>query len=447
MQAVVGHAARNKRDVVVLQPGINDKTVCEIYDAVRAKNDRTIVRAGSDGQGNFYVYMPKRENRIAAATYKAASIRSHRQSLADLLNQSGAALQKQAWLFTSDKVGIMKLTRLSMKDVNREDFNAGELKSHLKPLNDRVRGRDRLMKKNELNQKFSPIPRKASDYYAQFLKKSPADQSILRQALFAKNARLSLAEERAIIKSVDTLLHTYLHQKNNKQTLVSLIRKSPEQDLLLRFAQAWLDHVERPQKIKSANLLLAFSWQKSLTELARTIEKHASPDEHRQPRPLSVSPDRSVARDGMFKRSDAQADIAEAHVFSPFKPRQASDAARVAMDDRLESLPPKFKQTAVPVLIDTSIGSELDVVSLPEEAVVAADDRLESLPPKFKQTAAPVLVDTSVGSELDVVSLPEETVEALHFADEGVLPKVTAGAYTIYAESTRRLTEDASVSQ
>ena len=406
MQAAAGHAARNKRDVVVLQPGINGKTVCEIYGAVRTKNDRSIVRAGSDGQGNFYVYMPKPENRIAAATYKAASIRSHRQSLADLLSQSGKVLLQETWLTREDKLCIMQLTRLSMKDVSREDFNAKELKLHLKPLNNRVRGRDRLMKKNELNQKFSPIPQKASDYYAQFLKKSPADQSILRQALFAKNARISLAEERAIIKSVDTLLRNYLNQKNNKQTLVSLIRKSPQQDLLLRFAHAWLDHVERPQKIKSANLLLAFSWQKSLTEVARAIEKHARPCEHRHPGLSPVSPERSAAIASMLKRSNAQADITETDLFSPFKPRHPGDAA-----------------------------------SSP------ADDRLESLPSGFKQTAAPVLIDASIGSELEVVSLPEETVEALSSPDERGLAKVTSGAYTIYAESPTRLTEDASASQ
>ncbi|MBM3337658.1 MAG: hypothetical protein FJY60_08255 [Betaproteobacteria bacterium] len=73
-----------------------------------------------------------------------------------------------------------------MKNVNREDFTAGELKSHLKPLNDRVRGRDRLTRKTELKEKFSPIPKKAADYYAQFLKKTPADQSILLEALFRK---------------------------------------------------------------------------------------------------------------------------------------------------------------------------------------------------------------------------------------------------------------------
>ena len=356
MQPVVGHAPRNKRDLVVLQPGINKETVCEIYDAVRTKNDQAIVRAGSDGQGNYYVYMPKRENLLAALTYKSGSIRKHRQSLANLLNQSGRALLKENWLFNTDKICILQLTRLSMKAVEDGEFTAGELKSHLKPLNDRVRGRDRLMKKAELNKKFSPIPKKATDYYAQFLKKNSTDQSILREALFGKNTSISLAEERAIIKSVDTLLHTYLNQKDNKQTLVSLIRKSPQQDLLLRFAKAWLDHLERPQKFKSANLLLTFSWEKSMTKLAKLIERHAKSMEDRHQGHLPVSPERAAAIVRMFKRSDAYADVSEVDLFSPFKPRQQSDALLAAPDARLTSLTYGRKQTAAPILMEASVG-------------------------------------------------------------------------------------------
>jgi len=406
MQAVVGHAARNKRDLVVLEPGINKKTVCEIYDAVRAKNDQTIVRAVSDGVGNYYVYMPKRENWLAASTYKAVSIRENRQSLATLLDQSGRALLKENWLFLSDKASIMRLTRLSMKDISRKDFNAGELKSHLKPLNDRVRGRDRMARKTELNQKFSPIPKKANDYFRQFLKKSSADQSILREALFGKNARLSLAEERAIINSVDTLLQTFLNQKDNKQTLVSLIRKSPQQDLLLRFAGAWLDHRDRPQRFKSANLLLTFSWEKTMTSLAKTIEKHAKPiDNHHQGR-SPVSPERSAAIVRMFKRSDAQADIAEVDLFSPFKPRQQSD-----------------------------------------DVLAATDTGLVSRPFGSKQAAAPILMETSVGSELEIASLPEETTDELSWSEESGVVRVTEGPYTVYGEMPWRLNEDPSFHQ
>lgn len=406
MQGVVGQYTRNKRDMVSLQPGVNKKTVCEIYDAVRTKNSQAIVRAISDDVGNCYVYTPKRESRLAALTYKAASIRSHRQLLADLLNQSGKVLLKEEWLFNADKLSILQLSRLSMKDVNREDFTAGELKSYLKPLNDRIRGRDRLMKKADLSQKFSPIPKKPTDYYGQFLKKTPADQAILRQALFGKNHRTSLAEERAIVKSVDTLLHTYLNQKDNTQTLVGLIRRSPHQDLLLRFAKAWLDHVERPQKVKSANLLLTFSWEKAMTHLATKIEKHAKPKDERHPGHLPVSPERSAAIIKMFKRSDAYADISEAALPSPYKLRQQSGAV---------------------------IGAT--------EAV------LTSLDPARKQAAAPIQIETSVGSELEVVSLPEETEEEASWSEENGLMKVTEGPYTVYGEMPERLKVGAPLNQ
>jgi hypothetical protein len=296
-----------------------------------------------------------------------------------------------------------------MKDVSSEDFNAGELKSHLKPLNDRVRARDRLVKKTELDKKFSPIPKKPTDYFGQFLKKSPADQSILRQALFGKNTGISLAEERAIIKSVDTLLHTYLNHKDNKQTLVSLIRKSPQQDLLLRFAQAWLDYLDKTQKFKSGNMLVTFSWEKSMTNLAKTIEKHAKPIDNRQQGHAPVSPERSAAIIRMFKRSDAYADISEADLFSPFKPRQQSNAVFDAYD--------------------------------------AHDAGLTSLPSGRKQTAAPIVMENSIGSELEVASLPEETSEEVSWSEESGLMKATEGPYTVYEEMPERLNGDSSLSQ
>jgi hypothetical protein len=64
MQAAVGHATKSKRDLVYLQPSIKKETVCEIYRAVRNKNDQTIIRAGLYGQGNYYVYTPKPENQV-----------------------------------------------------------------------------------------------------------------------------------------------------------------------------------------------------------------------------------------------------------------------------------------------------------------------------------------------------------------------------------------------
>jgi hypothetical protein len=208
------------------------------------------------------------------------------------------------------------------------------------------------------------------------------------------------------MKSVDTLLHTYLNHKDNKQTLVSLIRKSPQQDLLMRFAKVWLDYLDKAEKFKSGNIFLAFSWEKSMTNLAKTIEKYAKPIDNRQQGRAPVSPERSAAIIRMFNRSDAYADISEADLSSPFKPRQQSD-----------------------VVYD------------------AYDAGITSLPSGQKQTAAPILMDASIGSELEIMSLPEETSEEVSWSEESGLMEVTEGPYTVYGEMPERLNDDSLANQ
>ena len=365
MQAAVGHATRNKRDVVALQPGINKKTVCEIYDAVRAKNDQAIVRAGSDGRGSFYVYTAKPESWLAAA-YKQSSIRSHRQSMVELLDKSVRALQSEVWIDKKDRLCLMKLKKLSMKDIRQEDFNAGELKSNLKPLSNSVHKRDRWVKKANLNEKFSPIPKTFRDYYKQFLNKTSADQLILRNALFGNtSSRLSLKEEREIIKSIDTLLHDYLQQSIKKQPLERLIPQSPQKDLLLRFADAWLSHVQRPDKFKAANLLQTFSWQKAITEVARCVQKQQQATDTTRTVFSPVSPERATGIARMLGQSSLAADLN-----SPFKPRRETKEATLA------TLEADKKQYAADIIVDNSIGSEIEVVSLTEVEISSDDTSL-----------------------------------------------------------------------
>jgi hypothetical protein len=143
-----------------------------------------------------------------------------------------------------------------------------------------------------------------------------------------------------------------------------------------------------------------------MTDLARTIEKHARPIDNRNQGHLPVSPERSAAIFRMFKRSDAYADISEADLSSPYKLRQQSGAV---------------------------IGAT--------EAV------LTSLDPARKQAAAPIQIETSVGSELEVVSLPEETEEEASWSEENGLMKVTEGPYTVYGKMPERLNVGAPLNQ
>ena len=367
MQAAVGNAARNKRDAVALQPGISKKTVCEIYDAVRYKNDRTIVRAGSDGRGNYYVYTAKPESWLATVC-KQSSIRNHRQSMVDLLDKSGGALQNEVWIEKKDRLCLMQLKKLSMKNIAQEDFKAGELKSHLKPLSNSVHKRDRWVKKANLDAKFSPIPKTFRDYYQQFLNKTTADKAILCKALFGnKSLQISLKEEQDILKSMDTLLRTYLHQGIKKQPLERLIQQSPQKDLLLRFAKAWLDHLNKfdKSKINTRNLLQTFSWQKAITEVARCIQKQQQPTDKTRTAFSTVSPERAKG----IVRMLGQASLAD-DLNSPFKPRPKAKEASLA------TLEADKKRHAVGIVVDNSISSDVEVVSSTDEEISSDDASL-----------------------------------------------------------------------
>jgi hypothetical protein len=376
-----GHV--NKRGWTDLGSSVDKQTLCKIYDATRAQSDPTIVRAGTDTQGGYYLYMPKREHWLAATTYKAPSIRQHRQVMVDLLTTSSEALRQEPWVSKEDRLALIQLKRLSMKDIAREDFTAGELKSKLKPLNNSVRARERLVNRANLNAKFSPIPKGHKDYYKQFLRKTSADTAILRAALFGGRGRsLSFSEELAIIKSVNTLLNNYLHQGSTKQPLARMIQQSPQKDLLMRFASAWLDHVQRSDKLKNANLLQTFSWQKAITDVAKLIQQQTSA--HVVPKSrIPVSPERAAGIQRMLERTAAHADVD-----SPYKTRSAAPSAA------------------------------------PSELAL-----------KHKQMAPAIIVGNTVPSEIEVVSLTDsESSSAVEFSDERRMLKESEGAYTIYAD-------------
>ena len=365
MQANVGHATRNKRDLVALAPGINKKTVCEIYDAVRNKSDQTIVRAGSDRQGNYYVYMPKRENWFTVA-YKGSSIRNHRQAMVDLLTKSGGALQGEIWIEKKDRLCLMKLGALCLKDIRQHDFKAGEIKSCLKPLNNSVHARDRLEKKLKLNEKFHPIHKTFRDYYRQFLNKTSADRIILRTALFGdQNLQISLEEKRAITKSIDVLLHNYLNQGVKKQPLERLIKQSPQKELLLQFADAWLNHVEASVKSKKHNLLQTFSWHKAITDVAKCIRTQVKATDTARTVFTPVSPERAASIARMLDHTNGADDLE-----SPFKSRSA------VKETGLVSLEANKKRHAPEIVLDNSTGPEIEVMSLTEEESSSEDAAL-----------------------------------------------------------------------
>ena len=56
-------------------------------------------------------------------------------------------------------------------------------------------------------------------------------------------------------------------------------------------------------------------------------------------------------------------------------------------------------------------------------------------------------MENSVGSELEVVSLPEETEEEASWSEENGLIRVTEGPYIVYGEMPERLKEGSPLNQ
>ena len=302
MQATNRTRHADHPNFVPLSSPLNTDTIGEIYDAVRYKPGNAIVRAGKDPSDHWYVYLPKKENKLAASTYKASSIRRHRQQMQELLNESTNAFDNKDWVGVEQKKMIMMLRyQVMKKDIRQTDFSAGEVASALKPLSNQTRTRKRIEKTSALKATTSPILKSRKDYLKQFLSMSDSDLRTMNQALFPADKTISFKEKKLILKSMFSLIGDYLKSDNSAQTLAELVRRSPEKDLLLKFAKAWTDHVKKPHSGQYGNLLVVFSWQKTMTSICHTIidtvtQSSASTAEF-------TSPERSKILGAMMRRS------------------------------------------------------------------------------------------------------------------------------------------------
>lgn len=337
MKAATRIRYADKPNIVHLSSPLNPGTVGEIYDAVRYKAGNTIVRAGKDSADHWYVYLPKKENKLAAATYKAASIQRHRQQMQDLLIESSHAFNNKDWVGVDQRKMILMLRQQVMqKDIAHADFSAREVATTLKPLSNQVRSRKRLEKTSALRASASPMLKSRKDYLKQFLHMSSSDLQIMSRALFPIEKTISFQENKHVLISMFTLIKDYLNQDGNGQTLADLVRRHPQKDLLLKFSKAWTDHVKTPHSGRYGNLLIVFSWQKTMTSICHTIMEVAS-----QPSANTAeftSPERSKVFQTMMRRSHG-----------------AMDGGEPESPTKFPSLPvtPIVSLAAIPIVVDT----------------------------------------------------------------------------------------------
>lgn len=383
----------DKPNIAHLSSPVNTGTLGEIYDAVRHKNGNTIVRAGKDPVDQWYVYMPKKENKLAAKTYKASSIQRHRQAMADLLIQSSDAINSKDWLAIEQRKMITALRyQVMKKDIAHADFSAREIAVALKPLSNQVRTRKRLEKTSALKSASSPKLKSRKDYMNLFLKMSDSDLQIMRQALFPAEKAISFEEQKLILKSMFALIGSYLKKEENPHTLADLVRHSPHKDLLLKFAKAWIDHVNKPHSSRHANLLVVFSWQKTMTSICETIvgmTARSSSDAGEL-----TSPDRSKLLQKKLDRS-----------------RTAMDGAKQDSPSKLPSLP----VTPVPSPVSVTVPLDSPMIQTVTLGAVGkfrlAEDAIEDAR-KFPQSPEIAALPASVVSLPDLGSADAEVVNA-----------------------------------
>ncbi len=348
---VIQHVAR--RNLVPLSPGVTPGTASELYDAVRYKSGEAVIRAGQDPSDNWYIYGPKKDSKLAAATYKAASIKRHRQAMATLLFETSHTLQGDTWTGGQQKKAIISLRMMALKkDVVNEDFTVKELTSVLKPISDHLRGHQRLLKTSAIKTATSPLLKTRRDYLSQFLKMSESDLKVMQQALFSKDDIASFQEKKLILKSIFSLIKTYLHQKEGKKTLAELVQQSPQQDLLLKFAGAWLGHVDERRLKNRPNLLVVFSWQKTMTAVCKTIL--AAQPAKSPATPVIASPERSMMLKKMMSKSGFSIDGTELDTPTKF-PAQAKLVP--SNDQSVQSSP--ASQPATPVSLQRVAKSDV----------------------------------------------------------------------------------------
>ncbi len=378
MKAAARIRHSDKPNIVHLSSPVNTGTLGEIYDAVRHKEGNTIVRAGKDPADQWYIYMPKKENKLAAKTYKASSIQRHRQAMADLLLTSTDTINNKEWAGIEQKKLIMGLRyQVAKKDVTRADFSAREIATSLKPLSNQVRARKRLEKTSALKSASSPGLKSRKDYLNLFLKMSDSDLQIMRQALFPAEKAISFEEQKLILRSMFSLISSYLKKGDGSHTLADLIRHSPHKDLLLKFAKAWIDHVKKSPASRHPNLLVVFSWQKTMTSICETIADAATQN------PKNVveltSPDRSKILQKKF------------------------DRARTVMDGAEPDSP-----TKLPSLPVTPVASPVSV-SIPTDSPLGQPVALEALG-KFRLAEDAINNARNLAQSPEVIAQPASTV-------------------------------------
>jgi len=275
------HAAARHAPLLNMLPlngEIGIQSLGEIYTAIKNKSDAAVVRAGSVDQ-NWYLTITKKENWLEAVSIRAASIKKHRQLLLDLLEKISAGYTTGFNLNKNQQAALRKLHALAEQKARKEDFTVGELKPLLRSLNHAARTKANIRTNSQYQRdvmvgKRQCSPRSNSEWLKEFLAIDQSTRHMVKTALFGYAWQaFNLAQQRQILNSVFHLLEKYLDASSSPQSFKKLLIESQQIELLLTFADAWLDKVADKNRSGASKALDHFKWKNAVTHLAVAIRQ------------------------------------------------------------------------------------------------------------------------------------------------------------------------------
>ena len=179
-----------------------------------------------------------------------------------------------------------------------------------------------------------------------------------------------------------------------------LVRRHPQKDLLLKFSKAWTDHVKTPHSGRHGNLLVVFSWQKTMTSICHTIMEAAS-----QPTTNTsefTSPERSKVLETMMRRS-----------------HRIMDGEEPESPTKFPSLPvtPIASAAAIPIVVDSPASDTASLQTIGKFALAHdVDDEALHFFNQPGVTALPTLADSLL--EMDDADTGNINSQAISRTDE-----------------------------
>ena len=297
MKAFNHSHASQQRTLIPLPGNPSASYICDIYNGLKHCPPEAVIRAEASGQG-WVVFQAKKETTISALA-KSSGVQRRREALMSLLTRLGDEYAQETALNHDQQKALDRLRRLTKSKDGAADITAGNLRNLLRPLSNSVRAR-KLRSATPTSPDARAVGRRqftvADDAgkFREFIQLDQPTRYLLKVALFGHASEsLSLASQRYIVSAAFDLVAKILAGSGSRESIIRLIRASPDTEALLRFAQAWQSGMtDKPGAAGKA--LADMPWKSAIGRLSVLILRAlAKSDDKAVASPRKASPQKT----------------------------------------------------------------------------------------------------------------------------------------------------------